>query len=198
MADRLDLTKYLHPDETLLWQGRPDATGRATPSVRTIKAAGWVMAVCFAFFALMAWVNRAEMAGSWGIMGTFLGLSGLLSVVFLVFYPWLGRAALTHTRFGVSSSHAIILRGVWRTELLRYPVDRKADITAKGGSVAFSSWIETADRNGNGLKERKRHAIGFGGLTATEAEAAAKALRTIKGKASGPMSLTHNPKRTAA
>ena len=196
MTDRLDPSRYLGPGEALLWQGRPAETDRPPMAIRIIRAAGWATLACFAFFALMAWANRAEMAGSWGIMGAFLALSGLLSLAFLVGYPRLWRASQRCTRFAVTSSHAVILRGVWRTELLRYPVAPDARILVQGGRVQFGQWTELVD-GPSGAKSRRTRTIGFGGLAPREAEAAATALRGIKGKASGPMTLTPNPEATA-
>lgn len=197
MTDRLDPSRYLGPGESLLWQGRPVVTETLPPMIRLIQGAGWVTLLCFGFFALMAWLNRAEMAGSWGIMGAFLALSGLVSVAFLIGYPRLWRASQRCTRFAVTSSHALILRGLRRTELLRYPVAPDARIVVRGGHVQFGQWTELVDRAQGGGKSRQTRTIGFGGLPPAEAEAAATALRRIKGKASGPMTLTANPQATA-
>ena len=178
-----DPRRFLRPDETLLWQGQPDPSGTGTRAVRMLRLAGYPMAVIFLFFLLIGWANRDEMDGAEGIMAFFLLASGGTALLFLVGIPALSRALLTSTRYAVTSERAVVVRGLGRTEVLRYPIGAKQALTTTGDADGLVS-VLFAELGGRSLfweaDEAVTVRIGFDRLTP---EAGHAALVEIRGEA---------------
>ena len=178
---------HLGETEGLLWHGRPDPRGRATKAVRRVKLVGWVLLACFAFFALMGWLNRDDLDGAGGILAVFLMISGGTALAFLWGIPALSRRLLATTRYGVTDRHALIVRGIWgHREALRYPIAEHTAVDVVDEPDGFQS-VHFARAVGR-VNPTASHGrtvsmgVGFDRLAPDEAARAADALEQIRGK----------------
>ncbi len=186
-SDPRDPHNFLHPNEVLLWQGRPDPHG-ATRAVRFLRWFGYLMLSLFIFFLAITWANRDELEGTGIYLLVFLVVLGGGTILFLYGIPTLSRAILKSTRYAVAGHHAIIIRGVFgHTEVLRYPIPEKKRITTRSDKagyqdVIFASMTGRVKAATSGSTTVVTHGIGFERLTPEAGEAARSALEQIRGK----------------
>ena len=183
VSDPHDPSHFLRRGETILWQGRPDPYGKGSRAVAYIRLWGYLMLGCFIFFLVISWANREELEGAIGILVTFLIISGGTSVAFLFVLPALSRRIIKSTRYAVAGHFAIIIRGVFGTEILRYPIPKTLKIQTNIDKEGRHSIIFAYSQGRvNMATSRSAMALGFERLTPEAGDAARAALEQIKGQ----------------
>ncbi|WP_368186245.1 hypothetical protein [Aestuariibius sp. HNIBRBA575] len=186
MTDLPDLSGLLKPDETLIWQGAPTQTSKIKHGGAIFRIFGVVMLLCFLVVLLLGLNNLDEMDGAFGIWIGFLVISGTLAIVFRIVMPILGKRALMRTQYGVTKTRAVIAVG---DIAHRYPVAKSSKIEVNpsrkhGVQVVFIRFRRRRVRTGPSETRIEGGGVrAFNFLSADDAQAAEKALKSIRGKA---------------
>lgn len=178
--DSRDLTARLAPGETLLWQGRPDPAAPGPGAPGCLRWAGLGLLLPLAFLLYMAATSWAELAEVRGLFLAMLGVN-LFAVAMLVWgIPLLAGKGYRNTSYGVIPGHGLILQGLGRTELHRWPLaagfaPRIEPHGPRHRRVVFGQVTRRMDVGAS--KVPVTTDLAFEGLTEAEAAAALAALR---------------------